>query len=374
MNIDKVPSKRKYYIENLEGFSELNRRTQNLAIKCLFSNSRHRVFKEAKSFNRSWLSHPTVGADHRRFDRMNDKLGLFWTDGKYKPGVFSRAYWLTDKGRDAIIGYVSVCHPRDLMEICEKNHIDVDVYAVYDYMNQTANPNEITMCCELIGNVAEGTNIIKAEHMKVPCGRRVYIGYNMQNMPKWLRNVALKGWWDYDFKNCHYVITSTLGDFPAINEYVNYSDEIREQLAARIGSQVKPVKLSLLALLYGAKRKPTPNSAVYDYLGKAKAKKFMEDSFVQRLLVDIDNLIPIIMKNLSEHPTIKQDDEHSAAAQYLMMMESQMLDVAVKGVKNPIYMFDGFMSKERQDKDYIQSRIRRATGIPIVVTEERIGN
>lgn len=371
--INKVPSKRNYYIENMEGFAKVPRRYQNLAIKCLFSNNRHRVQKHAKSFNRVWLAHPTVGATHHVFTRMNDRLGLFWTDDKYKQGSFSKAYWLTDKGRDAIISYVSVCHPRDLMEICEQNNIDVDVYGVYDYMNQTSDPNEITLCCELIGNVAEGTNIIKAEHVRVPCGRRVYIGYNMQNMPKWLRNVALKGWWDYDFKNCHYVIASTLGDFPAINEYVSYSDEIREQLAKRIGSEIKPVKLSLLALLYGAKRKPTPNSAVYEYLGKSKAKKFMEDSFVQRLLVDIDNLIPVIMGQLSEHPTIKQDDEHSAAAQYLMMLESQMLDVAVKGVKNPIYMFDGFMSQDRQDRAAMQERIRRAVGVPVVVTEEKIG-
>ena len=371
--VNKVPSKRKYYLENLEGFAGIPRRSQNLAIKCLFSNNRHRVKKYAKSFNRAWLAHPTVGADHRRFERMNEKLGLFWTDNQYKQGAYSKAYWLTDKGRDAIIGYASICHPRDLMEICEKNHIDVDVYGVYDYMNQTSDPNEITMCCELIGNVASGTNIVQAKHMRVPCGRRVYVGYNMQNMPKWLRNVALKGWWDYDFKNCHYVIASTLGDFPAINEYVADSDLIRETIAKELNVKVKPVKLSLLALLYGAKRKPTPNSAIYEYLGKSKSAKFMEHPFVKRLLVDIDRLIPVIKEHIKEYPIIKQDDEFSAAAQYLMMMESQMLDVAVKGVKNPIYMFDGFMSKDQQDKDYIQSRIRRATGIPIVVTEERIG-
>lgn len=372
MITNKVPSRRKFFIDTLPGFADLPKRTQNLAVKCLFSNSRHRVWKDAKSFNRSWLAHPTVGADNRRFERMNEKLGLFYTNGKYKPGSFSRPFWLTEKGRDAIINYVYSCHPRDLMEICEKKKVPVDVYAVYDYMNKTSNPREITTCCELIGSVAEDADSINAEYITIPCGRKVYVGYNFQNMPKWLRKIALKGWWDYDFKNCHYVIASTLGDFTTINEYVENTDSIRENLAEKYNVDPKKIKLSLLALLYGAKRTPTPNSAVYEYLGKDAAYKFMKDEFVLRLLEDVDKLMIVIKDLLKQHPLIKQDDENSAAAQYLMMIESQMLEVATQKVEDPIYMFDGFMCKERQNKVWIQEKIRMATGVPVEVTEEKL--
>ena len=368
----RVPSRREFLTDYLDGFSKLPKRTQNLAIKCLFCNNRHRVWPEAKSFNRTWLSHPTVGADNRRFQRMNEALGLFYTNDKYKPGFFSKPYWLTDKGRDAIIQYVSQIDPRELMKIVEGSGMNIDVMGVWNYMNSISDPKEITKCAELIANVPEG-DILKAQYIELNCGRKVAVGYNFQNMPRWLREVALKGWWDYDFKNCHFVIANSLGDFPAINEYVLNSDEVRERLSVKTDCDIKDVKYSLLSLLYGAKRKPTPNSAIYEYLGFEGSKVFVEDEFVVALCADIDRLLDIIKDRLYYHPQIVQADEHSAAAQYLMMYESNMLEVATLDVEEPIYMFDGFMCRNRQNRSEIQRKIRSATQIPIVVTEEKIG-
>ena len=367
-----VPSRRDFLSRYLDGFDNLPKRTQNLAVKCLFCNNRHRVWPEAKSFNRSWLTHPTVGADNRRFERMNNKLGLFYTNDKFSPGHFSKPYWLTDKARNAIVGYVSEIDPREIMKIVEGADLQIDVMGVWEYMNSISDPERITKCAELIANVPE-ENFLRTEYMELNCGRKVAVGYNFQNMPKWLREIVLKGWWDYDFKNCHYVIASTLGDFPTINQYVEDSDAIREELAKELGCDIKPVKYSLLSLLYGAKRKPTPNSAIYDYLGKEQAQHFVDNPFVKHLCDDIDGLLEVVKERLYHCPQIVQKNDHSAAAQYLMMYEASMLEVATLEVEDPLLMYDGFMCKDRQDRGYIEKRVRNATKIPVTVTEEQIG-
>lgn len=371
-NNTNVPSRRQFLSQYFDNFDSLPKRTQNLAVKCLFSNNRHRVWPEAKSFNRSWLYHPKVGADNRRFERMNKALGLFYTNDKFSPGHFSKPFWLTEKARNAIIDYISEIDPRELMKTVSGGNLHVDVMGVWEYMNNCSDPEKITKCAELIANVSE-EDIIQTEYMELNCGRKVATGYNFQNMPRWLREIALKGWWDYDFKNCHFVIANTLGNFPTIAEYVKRSNEIRGRLAEDLGCETKPVKYSLLALLYGAKRKPTPNSAIYEYLGESRAEQFVNDPFVVGLCKDIDCLLTVIKDRLYYHPEIVQKNEHSAAAQYLMMFESNMLEIATIEVSNPIYMYDGFMCYNRQDKDHIQNKIRYATKIPVEVTEEQIG-
>lgn len=371
---DKSSLSRMEYLEhNLDGFADLNPRSKRFAALILFSrNNRHSIYKNAYSFNRAWLSSKTVGADNRRFERVNSKLGLFWTNGSFSVGEYSKPWWLTEKARDVIVGFAMQCDPKDLMQNTSTSEIPLDLDAVKEYMMDSGTGMEEITECSLLIAAAEDGQLLNIEYNQLPCGRKVAIGsYTIQHMPKWLRNIALSGWYDIDFRNCHYTIASTYGDFPTINEYVENTEQIREMLAMDCGVSKDSVKKAMLSKIYGAKNSTSEYCAVGEYLGKA-AESFINHWFIKSLDGDIKRLVPILLEEAEKNPWILGKDA-SKCAQVLMHDESRMLDIATSNVDDAILMFDGFMTQEKQDIQKIQSSIRKLTGIPIEVTEGRVG-
>lgn len=356
---------------NLHGFDQEKPRNQRFVDVLLFSrNNRHWVFPEAKSFSRPFLRNMGIPGNETKFKEVNNRLDLFYTTGSYKPGVFSQPWWLTDHTRDVIVQFALQGDIGDLMQKCETIGIPLNITDVRDFMFTEATPEQVLECSYLISAVEEGT--LDNEYKKLPCGREVAIGqYSIQHMPRWLRKIALKGWWDYDFRNCHYTIASTLGDFPSINHYVENTEEVRDRLVSVTGCSKDNVKMALLSKLYGAKNNSSSFCAIGQYLGKGGAERFFDDWFVKSLSEDIERLKPILIKK-AERNALEGTSE-SKCAQTMMMYESVMLDLALKGVDKPIKMFDGFISPQRQEKSEIQRKLRQQMHIPVEVTEEQIG-
>jgi hypothetical protein len=380
---------RLYLMSVVPELTDINDKTLDFIIKIVFlSRSSHKRKDGSRFFTREYLQ--KLGRSYRTFNRLNETLGLFVSDGKYfysgsKNYVpEAKAWYLTDKWVPII---------KELRHFTEKGE-DMDIQAIgLENAVDFHHPNLITSLkfdVEKLGAVSDTLpdgseeaieidkliitqwvyGAIKQKYKQIPCGRVVNTSvFNMQTFPREARKIAFSGYKNYDFKNCHYTIANSFGNFPSINNYVQNTEEIREQISLDIGSDKNDVKVALLALLYGTKRLPYKFSALYEiFKSRELAGRFLEHKIVKGLFNDLDRLIPLLVDLADKEGYI--GNRFSRASQYIMNIESKMFLSILDRYKIVLPLHDGFITDEQVDVRGEEKRLKDDFGFEIKIDEK----
>ncbi|MDN3518075.1 hypothetical protein QWY84_10680 [Aquisalimonas lutea] len=255
-------------------------------------------------------------------------------------------------------------------DLVVSGQVHVDLSALDDYIHTTADNERWITRVRLIKAMAAKNQlpvgVIPQSYHQIPNGRIVGSGgFAIQNAHENLRTAAMNGYWDYDFTACHQAILAHFGDYPRTQALVDNPRAVREMVAADIGCEYKPVKTSIIAVLFGADDGLYEKKcAVAKNLGRNKVRAFWDHPWVseyynetvdagRKLVGDVDNF-------------------HVALSNKLQNIESQLLAVVSRDKRVDVPMYDGFMSTESYDTAEMERLVEQETGYRITITKEKI--
>lgn len=330
------------------------------------NTSRHILYSDSMFYSDSFLK--SLGTSRRALVKAVDKSGAFYfkDDYSYTEGI-CKALCHNDVSRDILVKCATDTQLNQILSFVYDGRPHLNFEAVKELMLTSNNNHQIAESAKFLLQAADSdlTSIVYEEKS----GRKFATGgYCLQRTPRWLRDKVLKGWFDYDFQNCHIAVLTTLGDFTAFNYYHNNTEVVRTHIASACGVTEKSVKLSLLSLLYGAK--PNAHGALKTYLGN-NVWKFLEHEFVKDFIADCKQAQPVLLR-VAEHLGISGKSKASTCAAVLMYYEGRMLDIATEGVLDSVLLFDGWVSTQKVNTLEVESKIVDRMGIPIRLTEEQL--
>jgi hypothetical protein len=229
-------------------------------------------------------------------------------------------------------------------------------------------------------------------YREAPSGR-LYSFYhaNLQNAPKPIRHALLDGQYDYDIENCHFSLLSQLAkrcgyETNAIDYYLSHKTQVRESLTSAIGfTDITPVKESLLAMIYGAKKSTYWKAAIPKYLGQERAELFYTLPIVKSIFQDIEIATTLIIEHqpVNQRGNIKNAmgknihiscEPPKIMAHLLQGIEARILQIARKMFAGKISLLqhDGFTCYEKIDRKALEVAIKKELGYDVKYSEERL--
>lgn len=356
-----------YLRKECEATKSLGRKELKALYTAFTTNtSRHVLYSDSMFYSDSFLK--SLGTSRRALGKAVDKSGAFYfrNEYSYTDGI-CKALCHNEVSRDILVECATDTQLNQILSFVydDRPHLDFD--AVKEIMLTSNNNHQIAESAKFLLQAAE-TDLTTVQYEE-KSGRKFAVGgYCLQRTPRWLRDKVLKGWFDYDFQNCHVAVLTTLGDFTTFNYYYQNTDTVRSQLSKECDVTEKAIKLSLLSLLYGAK--PNAHGALKTYLG-ANVWKFLDHEFVKDFISDCKKAQPVLLK-VAEELGIEGKSKSSTCAGVLMHYEGKMLDIATEGVLESVLLFDGWVSTQKVNKEEVESRIVDRMGIPIRLTEEQL--
>ena len=258
---------------------------------------------------------------------------------------------------------------------------------------QCANPKTIKYWLEEAGKyVTLANNDVKDgcvfHTYKESQSGRLYSG-GLQSCPLIVRQAALKGFYAYDFENCHYAIFSQLAKqrgiiCNAIDQYLTHKDEIRTKFASDLGITKEQAKEMLIAMIYGARSSKRPQDAIPEIVGVGVAEKAYKTTMYQDLSKDIKrgrkaileacqtrqrgHLINAFNKTINCSDSVEQKLAHilQGVERLLLNIVNQTLGGIV------LYEHDGFTIQTPIDKVALESKIFATTGFQMRLKETKI--
>ena len=214
--------------------------------------------------------------------------------------------------------------------------------------------------------------VLNQDYVRKKTGRLYSYGSgSVQMIPREVRKAAFKGDIEYDLKNAHYRIASHYTENKFIQEYAYDSTLIRKLIANDLRLDVSQVKFLLLSLLYGAGITGKKGSSLEIEFGKEKMKEILSHAYVKNMLAGIEELTEDLQ--LSGNMSVMEGESAAQArASFLQRGESEILDACIAKVKPQLLLFDGFISKEDVDTEWLESIILYETGYDIQVSKEVI--
>ena len=223
-------------------------------------------------------------------------------------------------------------------------------------------------------------------------GRLAEVLFSIQNTEREVLSAALDGFWDYDLRNAHFGIFSQwakrLGhQTPAVDEYQRDKQRIRKRLASCCLAAEEDVKESLIALLYGASLNSNPDFAsIPRVLGEEAAAIFIADSFVKELTAEIKKVGAALVADtkLANGAYVNalgiRASKHAGRSAFTLLchalqgVEAQALQAVVKNYGDRILlcMHDGWVSRERLDREEVEALIKATTGLRLTVEEQQL--
>lgn len=220
---------------------------------------------------------------------------------------------------------------------------------------------------------------------------RLYGCYDLslQNAVKEAKTIALHDAHEYDFANCHFQLLASAAmeldiDAPVISEYVENRGQFRESLANRIGISPKQAKTCLLAVMYGATQSLWQGCAIPREIGPEKARLLYIDSDFDALcleIVEIGDLLRHHAERTSKGAIVncrgkacignpKQELSHLLSGK-----ESELLHVVLEQYGDHVLLLqhDGFALSKYVDRREIAAEISYRTGIDMPITHEKLG-
>lgn len=387
-----------YLSDNLDGFKEEHRDTQRLIARVLYLPRPHLLDESAVAITTEFLR--KLGHAPNSFKRINKKYNLYSTTGGYIKGKHARKYYANPVVTELLYGFATDKQRKVVRELfknhkgdyCERS-VDFLATGMTKVNGLNINPvprvntvefgkwfrnNALTMpqhyrqlalkYFTLLKCENTPTDTIPQAYEKIPNGRVTGLGVSMQNCPKEMRKALFKGYYEYDFQNCHYAILSQTGDYPTISEYVENTSAWRNEIAEEVGITVKEAKKCLLAMSYGATKGMSESyHAIPKIIGSRKAQAFWNHSKVTALEAEVKVAGASLTK-------LKSYDKNlpSAQANKLQGIENKILAACTRGIIIDVPIYDGFIYADDLDVKELQKNIKEITGYDIVVTKERV--
>ena len=212
------------------------------------------------------------------------------------------------------------------------------------------NLTESEFCIDSTNNLFLNLKRMKIENnitynysKTMTCGRLYSNKPSLQNCPKSIRYILCEGqgYHDYDLQNAHYQITLQLckendADHIYIEKYCTDREEVL--------NKEYQTKTSMLMFLYQDKPKTG------------------DSSFLKGLLKELNNIKKLMTKKMDHliSTTQKQNKLSSLYSKVIGVYENEILMKVINHfqVKNPVLVFDGFMSKT----EYSLDEMKKITG------------
>lgn len=124
--------------------------------------------------------------------------------------------------------------------------------------------------------------VLPMTYAEYPSGRLYAAGeHNLQTCQREVRRAALRGCWDVDVSNCHWVLLQQMAartgsDTPAIDAYLRDKKGMRSRVALAAGISLRDAKRVLLGLVYGMNLQASEASrrkAIIDMVGVEAAAR-----------------------------------------------------------------------------------------------------
>lgn len=219
-------------------------------------------------------------------------------------------------------------------------------------------------------------------HEYRPCetGRLFAQGVNLQSVDRIIKIFALRGFFEFDFSNCHLTIFEQLAarrgvECGVVRRYLQQKKAVRSALAERIGITHDEIKSCLIALAYGARQSVRPADAIPDIIGVEAAKRLYCDPFVSELIRELQkgreaNLraLPVMrgrIINALGLPISSKASKAKRMAHILQGIETQSLLAIVRAYPDEILLLehDGFVARQALDVGELERLVRGVTGI-----------
>ena len=238
--------------------------------------------------------------------------------------------------------------------------------------------------CMLIRTNVDQAFAIPVQYIEYRSGRLYTRGLSLQNIRSDYKASALFGSWEYDFANCHYQLLYYFAKrqgFRAthIEHYCQNKSEIREEIAAALGKDLKIVKQAMISIVYGARLSLARESTLRKLLGLDSASEFLGNPTVKGLIEDLKEsknlLLSQARKTRSGHivnlagkvMAIRGQKRDQQIAHLLQGAESAFLDVVVTETAESVVLLqhDGFTTDQECDLKLLDQAMHQKFGFSI---------
>ena len=239
-----------------------------------------------------------------------------------------------------------------------------------------------------------GHGFLPVHYHEASTGRLYADGLSLQTVPKEIKRAALDGLWEYDFSNCHFAIIDQMAakfsyQCKAIRHYVKNKEtkqQVRHEIAERVGITVEQVKAALIMVMYGARLNLWFGRAIID-LVKDHATRLFDDRDFKAIAEDVATARQVILskwpkrsyKNLINSlgkPVSLKVKPEVRLAHLLQGVEARALREVCKLFPNRILLpeHDGFVTHDHINKDLAERHIKRITGYTLSLVESKISS
>lgn len=223
-----------------------------------------------------------------------------------------------------------------------------------------------------------GRNVLHERYHESPAGRLYAKETSLQNAPKCVSSAIMTGYIENDFENCHYSMFSQLAarinvTCEHIDFYLKNKKGVREAIASDIGLSVSKVKVSLIAIMYGAKPTTWHDAAIPKKILQEDAHKataLYAHKYFAGILSDIKKARKAIIEqwpdvtqrsyvNALGKKISKKEGDKFVMAFLMQGLEGYMLRIAMDQCHDVVALkHDGFVTVTKPDTRAVCVKIR----------------
>jgi len=281
---------------------------------------------------------------------------------------------------------------KGFLKVYESGVWNEDLY----YLSE--NPDDLEDILEAINKIlklantdmGKGRGYVHHRYIECSTGRLFAQNINLQTIIKVVKQAALHGLWEYDFKNCHYAIFKQLAnrigiECPAVDNYLRNKKKIRNQIAKKIGILLDDAKTCLIAIIYGANSFEWENAKIPKLIGKEKSKRLIKHPRYKVIFKEVNEIRPEIISqwdnkgrlkyfNAMWKPVGMNEPQRKILAHLIQGIEVLLLNTILHEHSKDIVLLqhDGFASTSRLSTTDMEKLLKDKTGFDMPVEEERI--
>jgi len=253
----------------------------------------------------------------------------------------------------------------------------MDLFSDADPDDFTAILQYLAKLIKLANTDIAGPGFVPHRYREASTGRLYAIGESLQTIPREIRKAALHGLYEWDFSNCHFAIFDQMAakygcQCQEIQYYLRNKKPVRQEIAERVEIRIEESKQALIALMYGAKIVPWYGRAIIKMV-KDRAPRLLENKRFKAIHGDITKGRRAILNgwHRKTHTGLINDVGKRLAlsekpekrlAHLIQGIEAKALRVVCNLYPVVLPMHDGFVTKDRVDKQKVERMVYDTTG------------
>jgi len=265
-----------------------------------------------------------------------------------------------------------------------------------DLFFTSKRPDKIYHCIDVINQILKlantdlGKGYVIHRYFECKTGRLYAKNINLQTTPRLIKQAALHGLWEYDFENCHFTIFKQLANridikCPVIDNYLQHTEAIRNQIANNINISLDDTKTCLIAIIYGANSFAWEEAKIPKLIGVDKARRLIKHPQYLAIFLEVKEIRPEILNhwpstgrttylNTAGKRVKKSESERKILAHLVQGVEAWLLNIVLDKHQEEIVLLqhDGFASKTRLDPAAIKKLLKKLTGLNMPLKEKTI--